>query len=40
MLPDLNIPIAGAAALLIFLFLRVPTPSGSVRGKLVKVDWT
>ncbi|CCM04080.1 uncharacterized protein FIBRA_06239 [Fibroporia radiculosa] len=35
----LNIPIAGVAAVLMALFLRVPTPPGTMMQKLAKMDW-
>lgn len=36
---DLNLPIAGVAALLVVLFLRVPTPQGTLKSKLSNLDW-
>ncbi|THH19084.1 hypothetical protein EW146_g2001 [Bondarzewia mesenterica] len=35
----LNIPICGVAAVLIFLFLRVRTPPGTLREKFDEMDW-
>ncbi|KAF7362515.1 Iron permease [Mycena venus] len=37
---DLNIPICGAAALLVVLFLRLRTPAGTLREKLGRIDYT
>ncbi|KAF7362520.1 Iron permease [Mycena venus] len=36
----LNIPICGAAALLVVLFLRLRTPAGTLREKLGRIDYT
>ncbi|KAJ7758938.1 iron permease, partial [Mycena maculata] len=35
----LNLPLSGIAFLLVSLFLRVKTPSGSMGEKLARVDW-
>ncbi|KAJ3557853.1 hypothetical protein NM688_g1245 [Phlebia brevispora] len=35
----LNLPICGVAAALVFLFLRLRTPSGSFREKITRMDW-
>ncbi|KAL7284393.1 hypothetical protein ACG7TL_001683 [Trametes sanguinea] len=35
----MNLPIAGVAFILVFFFLRVKTPEGSMRAKLGRVDW-
>ncbi|KAJ3554089.1 hypothetical protein NM688_g3288 [Phlebia brevispora] len=36
----INLPLAGIAFVLVWLFLRVRTPEGSMREKLKRVDWT
>lgn len=36
---DLNLPITGVAALFIVLFLKLPTPPGTFREKLARMDW-
>lgn len=36
---DMNIPFAGLAAVLVLLFVKLPTPPGSIRSKLEKIDW-
>lgn len=36
---DMNIPFAGVAAILVLLFVKLPTPPGSIRSKLEKIDW-
>lgn len=38
-LSDLNIPICGVAIALVFIFLRLPTPQGTIREKLARMDW-
>ncbi|KAI0935572.1 hypothetical protein AcV5_003966 [Taiwanofungus camphoratus] len=35
----MNIPFAGAAAVFVLLFVKLPTPAGSLRSKLERVDW-
>ncbi|KZS99914.1 MFS general substrate transporter [Laetiporus sulphureus 93-53] len=35
----LNLPIAGLAATFVLVFLRLPTPPGTFREKLRRVDW-
>ncbi|KAJ7743512.1 iron permease [Mycena maculata] len=35
----LNLPLSGIAFVLVSLFLRVKSPSGSIREKLARVDW-
>ncbi|KAJ3557850.1 hypothetical protein NM688_g1248 [Phlebia brevispora] len=35
----LNLPICGLAAILVVLFLRLRTPSGSFRSKIARIDW-
>ncbi|EIW57867.1 Mfs1.1 [Trametes versicolor FP-101664 SS1] len=35
----LNLPLAGIAFFLVALFLRVRTPTGSLRHKLARIDW-
>ncbi|KIP07377.1 hypothetical protein PHLGIDRAFT_105716 [Phlebiopsis gigantea 11061_1 CR5-6] len=35
----LNIPLTGLAAILVVLFLNLKKPSGSLRGKLGRMDW-
>ncbi|KAH9847848.1 MFS multidrug transporter [Lenzites betulinus] len=35
----INLPLAGAAFVLVAIFLRVRTPEGSLRSKLARVDW-
>jgi hypothetical protein len=37
--PDLNIPIAGIAMVLVLAFLNLPTPPGTLREKLSRMDW-
>lgn len=36
---DLNIPIAGAAAILVVLFMKMKKPEGTLKQKLAKMDW-
>jgi hypothetical protein len=36
---DLNLPICGLTMLLVFLFLNLRTPSGSVATKFKKIDY-
>ncbi|EGO00143.1 hypothetical protein SERLA73DRAFT_72881 [Serpula lacrymans var. lacrymans S7.3] len=35
----LNIPIAGLAFLLVLLFLSLPTPVGTLKEKMARIDW-
>ncbi|KAH8828742.1 major facilitator superfamily domain-containing protein [Flagelloscypha sp. PMI_526] len=35
----LNLPLTGIAGAFVFVFLRVRTPSGSIKSKLAAVDW-
>ncbi|KAJ7474651.1 iron permease [Mycena galericulata] len=35
----LNLPLSGVAFILVFMYLKVNRPMGSVRDKLAKVDW-
>jgi hypothetical protein len=37
--PDLNLPISGVAAVFVFIFLRLPIPSGTFREKIRRLDW-
>ena len=37
---DMNLPLSGAAIVLVLLFLKVKTPGGSFHEKIVKLDWT
>lgn len=37
---DLNLPLTGVAFGLVFIFLKVRTPEGSIKAKLQRVDWT
>ena len=37
--PDLNLPLAGIAFVLVAVFLRVRTPPGTFREKMARVDW-
>ena len=39
LLSDLNIPICGLAAALVFAFLRLRVPEGAFRDKMSRVDW-
>lgn len=39
-LADLNLPLSGIALVLVWFFLRVRTPPGSMRSKLAQIDWT
>lgn len=36
---DLNLPVTGVAFTLVFFFLSVKTPEGSITAKLKRVDW-
>lgn len=36
---DINLPLTGLAFGLVWLFLKVRTPDGSIRAKLARVDW-
>lgn len=36
---DLNLPLTAIAFVLVMFCLRVRTPSGSTRDKLLRVDW-
>jgi hypothetical protein len=36
---DLNLPLCGLSAALTILFLDLPTPAGSLREKLSRMDW-
>ena len=36
---DLNLPVCGVTFLMIFYFLLLPTPAGSMRENVVKMDW-
>ena len=36
--PDLNLPLCGIAFFLVMIYLRVRTPGGSVREKLLRID--
>jgi hypothetical protein len=36
---DINLPLIGFAFFAVVIFLRVRTPPGSVKEKLLKVDW-
>ncbi len=36
---DMNLPLTGIAFGLVWIFLRVRTPEGSIKGKLARVDW-
>lgn len=36
---DLNLPVTGIAFTLVFFFLSVKTPEGSITAKLKRVDW-
>jgi hypothetical protein len=36
---DLNMPIAGLAAAVTALTVDLPTPPGSLRTKLARLDW-
>lgn len=38
-LPDLNLPLTGIAMTLVFFYLRVKIPPGSMRSKLARIDW-
>ncbi|KAI0932960.1 hypothetical protein AcW1_000078 [Taiwanofungus camphoratus] len=35
----MNIPFAGAAAVFVLFLVKLPTPAGSLRSKLERVDW-
>ncbi|EKM60198.1 uncharacterized protein PHACADRAFT_132704 [Phanerochaete carnosa HHB-10118-sp] len=35
----LNLPLAGAAGVLVVLFLKIKTPQGSFREKMARMDW-
>ncbi|PCH33069.1 MFS multidrug transporter [Wolfiporia cocos MD-104 SS10] len=35
----MNIPFSGVAAVLVVLFVRLPTPPGTLRAKLARIDW-
>ncbi|KAJ7276699.1 MFS general substrate transporter [Mycena rebaudengoi] len=35
----LNLPISGVAAVFVFIFLRLPIPSGTFREKIRRLDW-
>ncbi|KAG6871847.1 hypothetical protein C0995_015788 [Termitomyces sp. Mi166 len=35
----LNLPISGLSLLLVLIFLKLPTPMGTFREKLAKMDW-
>ena len=37
--PDLNLPLTGIAMTLVFFYLRVKIPPGSMRSKLARIDW-
>jgi hypothetical protein len=37
--PDLNLPIGAVAGILFLTCLRLPTPPGTVREKLARLDW-
>lgn len=36
---DLNLPLSGGAAILVFMFLNLRTPAGSMSEKLSRIDW-
>lgn len=36
---DLNLPIAGLTIALVLLLLKPPTPPGTIKEKLAKMDW-
>lgn len=36
---DMNLPICGVVGFLVFFFLRLKIPPGSLREKLGRVDW-
>jgi hypothetical protein len=38
-LPDLNIPICGFAAVLVFAFLKLRVPPGTFWEKTKRIDW-
>ena len=38
-LSDLNLPIIPIAMTFVILFLKLPTPKGTIREKLARVDW-
>ncbi|KAI0337303.1 Mfs1.2 [Trametopsis cervina] len=35
----LNLPVCGAAAALVFIFLKLPTPPGTFKEKITRIDW-
>ncbi|PSR76338.1 hypothetical protein PHLCEN_2v8512 [Hermanssonia centrifuga] len=37
--PDLNLPVTGLAAVLVFACLKLRTPPGTLREKLGRMDW-
>ena len=36
---DLNLPICGVALVMVTIFLKLPTPPGTLRDKLTRMDW-
>lgn len=36
---DLNLPITGFAAVLVVVFMKLRTPTGTLREKLARMDW-
>jgi hypothetical protein len=36
---DLNIPVCGFAGILVFSFLRLRTPTGTLKEKMRQMDW-
>ena len=36
---DINLPITGAAGLLVLIFLDLKTPEGTLRQKLARIDF-
>lgn len=38
-LSDLNLPICGVSIVLVLIFLHLPTPPGTLKEKLGRMDW-
>lgn len=36
---DLNLPICGVALVLCVVFMQLPTPTGTLKEKMKKMDW-
>lgn len=37
---DMNVPFAAVAAVLVIVLVKLPTPRGSLRSKIERIDWT